>query len=65
MKALIEFNLPDERAEHEDALHGSDYRRIVEAVDERCRTWIKHGNNFKQPEDLAQAIRDLILEEMP
>ena len=65
MKAILEFSLPEEQAEHEDALHGTDYRRIIEAVDERCRSWIKHGNDFKHPEEVAQAVRDIILEEMP
>lgn len=65
MKAILEFTLPEESMEHEWALHGADYLRIVELVDERCRSWIKHGNDFKQPEELAQAVRDIIIEEKP
>lgn len=65
MKATLTFDLPEEDAEHEDAVRGTQWRGIVNEIDNQCRTWIKHGNNFKQPEEALQAIRDLIATESP
>ena len=65
MKATLTFDLPEEDAEHEDAVRGTQWRGIVNEIDNQSRTWIKHGNNFKQPEEAVQAIRDLIATESP
>lgn len=43
MKATLTFQLPEEREEHEAAIHAMDYRIAIRALDERLRHAAKHG----------------------
>jgi hypothetical protein len=44
MKAILEFNLPEEAEEHSDALNGYKYRYALDEVYERVfRPSRKHG----------------------
>jgi hypothetical protein len=43
MKAILEFNLPEEKYEHESAISGVKYRLMVETIyDEVFRPHLKH-----------------------
>jgi hypothetical protein len=42
-KAILEFQLPEEETEHEDALNGTLWRSVVADLDNTLRSWIKHG----------------------
>lgn len=46
MKATLEFALPEESSEHEDAVNGSRWKALVFEFDQYLRGRIKHG-----PED--------------
>lgn len=60
MKAIIEFNLPEESMEHLRASRANDLCLALSSIDESCRESIKHGHTFKTVEDALQEIRDVI-----
>ena len=43
MKATLEFTLPEEASEHEDALNGSRWKALVWEIDQALRSRIKYG----------------------
>lgn len=43
MKAMLRFDLPEEADEHRAALHGQDYKTVLESLDEYIRCQMKHG----------------------
>jgi len=45
MKAILEFNLPDDRCEHVIAVHAMDWALSVKALDDVLRNWQKHGGH--------------------
>ena len=65
MKATLEFNLPEEECEHNDAINGQTWHCIVQSIDEHCRSWLKHGHSFKTADEAIQAVRDIISRESP
>lgn len=69
MKAIIEFSLPEEREEHEDALRGSEYKyKLDEIWNKVFRPRHKHMYNDAElnkllESDEANRLMD-ILEEL-
>lgn len=58
MKAILEFNLPDDNYEHMRAIHCNQAWMSLYAIDFKCRSILKHGTDrFKTVEELAQYIR--------
>ena len=51
MKATLEFTLPDELVEHNDALHGPRYRMAITDCLNALRLKLKHG-------DIEEGIRE-------
>ena len=66
MKAVIEFSLPEEREEHEDALRGSEYKyKLDEIWNKVFRPRHKHGyNNIMLNEFLETDGGHLIMDEL-
>lgn len=67
MKALLEFNLPEEQSEHQTAVEAGAWKyRVVHALDEQLRSWIKHGHPFQTADaalkNVRQRLHDLIEE---
>jgi hypothetical protein len=61
MKATLEFDLPEDREEHTNAVNGTAWKCLVFDFDQTLRSWLKHG----QPGDKAaglQAARDSLRE---
>lgn len=61
MKATLEFDLPEDRDAHNDAVNGTAWKCLVFDFDQQLREWLKHG----QPGDKAaglQAARDSLWE---
>lgn len=58
MKAILEFNLPEETIEHLLALHGADYSIVCQELDERLRGWLKYGHEFKTIEEALESVRN-------
>lgn len=42
MKATLEFTLPEEASEHEDAVNGSRWKALVFEYDQLLRSWLKY-----------------------
>ena len=64
MKATLSFSLPDEREEHETAVHAMDYRAVLGEVDNKLRDCLKYGHTYKSIEEAFDGIRQLLLTEM-
>lgn len=45
MKATLEFNLPEEE-QHQDAIHGSDYKFVIQDLDSYLRAKVKYAISF-------------------
>lgn len=48
MKAILEFNLPEETEEHESALNGGKYKAEIENFSSKLRTIVKYEFEFKE-----------------
>ena len=64
MKAILEFNLPEEGEEHKMALHGLKYYGIIESVLEHIRTKIKNECYHDERREILEEISDLIHDEL-
>ena len=62
MKVTFEFNLPDEQAEHLWALNGAALAGAISEAMQASRGWLKHGHEFKTPEEAIEAFREFFLE---
>lgn len=61
MKAVLEFNLPEERMEHLRAVQAGAAWSTLADIDQHLRSIIKYGDgNYKSPEELASYIRAAI-----
>ena len=61
MKAILEFNLPDDNYEHMRAVHCNQAWASLYEIDSMCRNILKHGvhlgSQYKTVDELAHAIR--------
>lgn len=64
MKAIIEYNLPKESYEYKVANSAIDCYHLLKDLDEKLRSWMKHGHDFKDADDALSDIRDFIRDEM-
>jgi hypothetical protein len=60
MKAILKFDLPEERAEFSAAVQGQDARILLWEIDQHCRSLLKHGEPTKEERRLAEEIRQMI-----
>lgn len=58
MKAILEFNLPEDNYQHKAALQGADMKLIVYTLDNMLRGYLKYGHDFKTPDEAIATIRD-------
>lgn len=65
MRATLEFDLPDDDAEHRAALLGGKALSVLWQLDQRCRAILKHGDPCLEAAALAGEIRDIIRERCP
>jgi len=62
MRAVLEFNLPEEADEHLTAVRAMDWQMTLWDVDQRLREIVKHGDDDAKA-DWAQEIRDYLYEQ--
>lgn len=62
MKATLEFNLPEEAHEFYIASRATTLALEVNAVREKIRSWLKHGHEFKTPDEALVAVRDELID---
>lgn len=55
MKATIEFTIPEEEEEFRITMRAMMTHVAIHDADEKMRSWVKHGNNFKT---IAEAITE-------
>lgn len=60
--ALLKFDLsdPDDEREHRYALAGRDALIALEAIDNRCRSILKHGEPSPETQRILEEIRSAI-----
>lgn len=62
MKHIIEFNLPDDKADlkaHMDAIkHNKDFRNLIDEWERYLRAEWKHGPSTESAQELINQIRD-------
>lgn len=63
MKAILEFNLPEESAEYFQAINGGSWEFVLFELDQHLRGLVKHGDD-EALADFAQGIRDRLYETM-
>jgi 3-methyladenine DNA glycosylase AlkC len=63
VKAILEFNLPEESDEHLTAVKATDWQMTLWDVDQRLREIVKHGDDDTKA-DWAQELRDYIYEQL-
>ena len=63
MKAILEFNLPEHRHEHQRAIHSMEAFSVMHDIDQHLRSVVKHGEGkYESVEDLAINIRNQLAE---
>jgi hypothetical protein len=63
MKATLEFTLPEEASEHRDAMDGYKWRAACQETRYYIRTLLKHGHQFKTPDEALEAVKKLLVDE--
>lgn len=60
----LEYDLPDERWDFEDAYFGTRYKMAIDEVMREVRGWIKWGHKFKNADEALEAVQDIIREDL-
>jgi hypothetical protein len=60
MRASLNFSLPDDDYEFHSALAGRKAVAALVAIDNRCRSVLKHGDPDDEAEHLLREIRAMI-----
>lgn len=63
-KATLHFDLPEEHFEFYDALHGWQWRSVVEMVLDEIRTKRKHSNLSETATAAYESLADLVYAEI-
>ena len=59
MKAILEFNLPEDKVDFDLALQGSDWKHVCCEMDQLLRKHLKYDDDLKQDEvKMLQYVRD-------
>jgi hypothetical protein len=61
--ATLTYSLPDEQSEYDAAREGQAARSLIWAIDQHCRSLLKHGSPDAATRVLASDIRTMILDE--
>jgi hypothetical protein len=64
MKAILEFDLPEENAEHKLAVNAGNYYAVLWDIDQYLRSKLKHGDlkdeQYEVLEKTREELRDLM-----
>ena len=64
MKAILEFNLPEDRAELKYAQKGLDAILVIENVLSKIRECLKYGHDYKTADEVLESLLDVIHAEL-
>lgn len=65
MTATLTFNLPEEDSEYKRAIFANDIHMQIDSARNQIRGWLKHGHNFKTPDEALEACREWLIFENP
>ena len=59
MKAILEFNLPEDKVDFDLALQGSDWKHVCWEMDQLLRKHLKYDDDLKEDDiKMLQYVRD-------
>jgi hypothetical protein len=61
MKATLEFNLPDDQAEHYCAIKGADMLNVLWELKAELRSMLKYGELPDTQYDIVEKIQDFLM----
>jgi len=61
MKAILEFNLPEEQAEHYCAIKGADMLNVLWELKAELRSMLKYGELPDKQYEIVEKIQDFLL----
>ena len=61
MKAILEFNLPEEQAEHYCAMKGADMLNVLWELKAELRSMLKYGELPEQQYKIVEKIQDYLI----
>ena len=61
MKATIEFNLPEDQAEHYCAIKGADMLNVLWELKAELRSMLKYGDLPEQQYEIVEKIQDFLI----
>jgi len=61
MKATLEFNLPDDQAEHYCAIKGADMLNVLWELKAELRAMLKYGELPDQQYEIVEKIQDFLM----
>jgi hypothetical protein len=61
MKATLEFNLPEEQAEHYCAIKGADMLNVLWELKAELRSMLKYGELPEQQYEIVEKIQNFLL----
>jgi hypothetical protein len=59
---ILRYRLPDEQTELNAAMQGADAKATIWAVDQYCRSTLKHGEPSAEVRQHLEWIRDMLRE---
>lgn len=62
MKAILEFDLPEDRTEFNLQSHGTDWALVVWDLDQELRKYLKYGHEFKTAAEALERTRAMLRE---
>ena len=64
MKAILEFNLPEEQAEHYCAIKGADMLNVLWELKAELRGMLKYGDLPDKQYEIVEKIQGYLLESL-
>jgi hypothetical protein len=61
MKATLEFNLPEDQAEHYCAIKGADMLNVLWELKAELRSMLKYGDLPEQQYEIVEKIQDFLI----
>jgi hypothetical protein len=61
MKAILEFNLPEEQAEHYCAIKGADMLNVLWELKAELRSMLKYGELPDKQYEIVEKIQDYLI----
>ena len=64
MKAILEFNLPEDQRSFQIANQSADMYAVICHLAESLRSYRKHGNDFENVNEALDAIHTILYDEL-